>query len=64
MYCRHTRKGDVSSFSFRLRWWRWRWLIGFYATWGWNEWGVFLLPSSQTQSIIGEQLVRSLRSGL
>jgi len=28
--------------------------IGFYATWGWDEWGGFLLPSSQT--IMGEQL--------
>ena len=31
-------------------------LIGFYATWGWDEWGGFPLPSSQT--IMGEQLVQ------
>ena len=31
-------------------------VIGFYATWGWDEWGSFPLPSSQT--IIGEQLVQ------
>jgi len=30
--------------------------IGFYATRGWDEWGGFPLPSSQT--IIGEQLVQ------
>jgi len=30
--------------------------IGFYATWGWDEWGGFPLPSSQT--IMGEQLVQ------
>ena len=28
--------------------------IGFYATWGWDEWGGFPLPSSQTNT--GEQL--------
>jgi len=30
--------------------------IGLYATWGWDEWGGFLLPSSQT--IMGEWLVQ------
>jgi len=30
--------------------------IGFYATWGWDEWGGFPLPSSQT--IMGKQLVQ------
>ena len=30
--------------------------IGFYATWGWDEWGGFPFPSSQT--IMGEQLVQ------
>jgi len=30
--------------------------IGFYATWGWTEWGGFPLPSSQT--IMDEQLVQ------
>jgi len=30
--------------------------IGFYATWGWDEWGGFRLPSSQT--IMGEQLAQ------
>ena len=30
--------------------------IGFYATWGWDEWGGFPLPYSQT--IMGDQLVQ------
>jgi len=30
--------------------------IGFYATWEWDEWGGFPLPSSQT--IMGEQFVQ------
>jgi len=41
--------------------------IGFYVTWGWDEWGGFPLPSSHT--IMGEQLVHGrlwsrIRSGL
>jgi len=30
--------------------------FGFYATWKWDEWDGFPLPSSQT--IMGEQLVQ------